>query len=398
MTNMKKILFIIALLLPLTVLAADWESSDVKMWGDGDITWNDFKGVPPASADAPVSEFECTLDVKKEIIGHGREYFAYAYMNKLQSYVKDTVIATPQRLRYHQLQFDALEVVRRRLQNEIGLGMTDEKVKERLAFYRTVYVEQLEDIDRETGFGTDDDKIAAWEYFTRKNLEQTSVAELPQSVPSNWGYGLSVGLGGMFPFESISNTFDGNFTFNAGLVGIYRRIQLQATVSYGQPGLNNRNVFNVFDEAGRPLMDVLDNNTSFLDFSVSLGYSIVRTNRLAVTPHFGMFWGKYKWNATHLEWKQNDETGEYESRVNGTETQKFKDLNWMAGIDFDIMLHTAKSRDDFWFGRREQLASSLRITPYVAHAVYSKENPAAKGYYFGFTVSYLGIARALKLQ
>ena len=75
-----------------------------------------------------------------------------------------------------------------------------------------------------------------------------------------------------------------------------------------------------------------------------------------------------------------------------------KDLNWMAGIDFDIFLHPARSNDDFWFGRREQLSSSLRITPYVAHAVYNKENPAVKGYYVGFTVSYLGIARALKLR
>ena len=111
-----------------------------------------------------------------------------------------------------------------------------------------------------------------------------------------------------------------------------------------------------------------------------------------------MFWGKYKWTATHLKWELDEETNEYVSRVNGTETQKFHDLNWMAGIDFDILLHTARSNGDFWFGRREQLSSSLRITPYVAHAVYNKENPSVKGYYVGITVSYFGLARALKLR
>ncbi len=396
---MKKALIILSFLLSMAAYAAGQNGTDMKMWNEGDITWADFKGVPPASADAPVSGFECTLDVKREDLGHGREYFAYAYMDKLHSYVTDTALVTPERLRYHQLQFDALEVIRRRLQNEIGMGLTDEQVQERTAYYRTVYLEQLAEIDRETANGSDGKKVGEWEYFTHKNLEQTAVAELPQSVPSNWGYGAQVGLGGIFPTGDITNTFHGNFTFNAGLIGIYRRIQLQATVAYGQPGFENRNVFGVFDpESGRPLVDVLDDNASFLDISVSLGYSIIRTDRIAITPHAGLFWAKYKWNATDLEWTQNPDTGEYESRVTHTETQKFHDVNWMAGIDFDIRLHTAHSRDNFWFGRREQLASSLRITPYVAHAVFNKENPAVKGYYVGFTVSYYGLARALKLR
>lgn len=396
---MKKILLILSLaMLPLLAMPAQWGGMDVKMWNEGNLAWSDFKGVPPASADAPASRFECTLDIKKENLGDGREYFAYAYMDRLRSYVTDTTLVTPEQLRYYQLQFDVLEVVRRHLQNEIGFGMSDEQVRERLAYHRSMYIEQLANIDHETAMGSNSSKVQEWEYFTQKNLEQTSVAEMPQTVPSNWGYGAQVGLGGIFPTGDISNTFDGNFTFNAGLIGSYRRLQLQATVSYGQPGLNNRNVFNVIDDAGRPLVDVLDNNASFLDFSVSLGYSIVKTQRFAITPHFGMFWGKYKWNATHLEWTQNETTGDYESHVNYTETQKFKDLNWMAGIDFDIKLNMVKSDDDFWFGRREQLTSSIRITPYVAHAVYNKENPAVKGYYVGFTVSYLGIARALKLQ
>lgn len=389
---------ILALLLPLMTFAADWGGMEVKMWSDGDITWADFKGVTPSEKNAPVSAFECTLDVKKEDLGNGRMYFAYAYMVKLQSYVTDTVIATPARLRYHQLQFDALEVMRRRLQNDIVMGMDDEQVKERLTYYRNVYLDQLADIDRETDYGTNDSKVAAWEYFTQKNLEQMSVPESPQSVPSNWGYGLSVGLGGIFPIGDISDTFDGNFTFNAGLIGSYRRLQLQATVSYGQPGLNNRNVYGEFDPDGRPAVDVLDNNASFIDITVSLGYSVVKTHRFSMTPHFGLFWGKYKWNATFLEWSLDEETGDYVSRVTGTETRKFHDVNWMAGIDFDIKLHTARSHDDFWFGRREQLTSSLRITPYVAHAVYNEHNPSVKGYYVGVTVSYFGLARALKLR
>ncbi len=397
---MKKTLLLLSVLLPLLLQATDWKGMEVKMWNEGDITWADFKGVRPQTVDAPMSHFECILDVRKENLGHGREYFAYAYMSVFESYVADSAIVEPQQLQYYQLQFDALEMVRRLLQNDIGLDASDEYVQERLAYYRALYREQLQSIEKETDAGADERKVVEWMYFTHKNLEQYSVSEFPHTVPSKFGYGVSIGLGGIFPLDGINDTFNGNFTFNAGLVGIYRRLQLQGTVSYGQPGLSNRNVFNKYvdEDINRPEFDVLDNNASFLDFTVSLGYAVVKTERFAMTPHFGLFWGKYKWTATHLEYTQNSETGGYESSIDYTETQKFKNLNWMAGIDFDIKFATVVSNDEFWFGRREQLSSVLRITPYVAHAVYNKENPAVKGYYFGFTVSYLGLAQALKLQ
>ena len=79
----------------------------------------------------------------------------------------DTMLCTRQRLRYHQLQFDLLELMRRRLQSDLNSGMTGIDADNRLKYYRNLYAEQLAAVDEETNCGKADEKLQEWEYFTR---------------------------------------------------------------------------------------------------------------------------------------------------------------------------------------------------------------------------------------
>ncbi len=388
----KRILTIFAFIMPLAALASMRPDGDIKNWSDGKISWADFHGI--SAADSIISYFECTLDIKSVEIKDGNEKvnIARAYMNRDKSYVTDSTLLTDNRLRYHQLQFDLLEVARRKLQAEINTGAGDDE--QRLLYFRNMYFEQLKDIDIETNYGQNTTKVAEWEYFTQKNLEETAIPYIPQQKPDDFSYGLYLGVGGIFPTGDIKGSFDGCFTFSAGLTGGYKRIKLSAGVSYGQPSFNNYNIYNITDNDGHDLQGALNDDASFLDFSLTLGYSIVDSRKVAITPYFGMFLGRYSWNAANYEWSVDEEGNDIRTTTS-TEDKKITDVNWTAGINFDFKLHTYVPDKPFWAGKREQLVSSLRISPYVAHAVYSKENPAIKGYYVGVTVAYSGIMQAL---
>jgi len=68
-------------------------------------------------------------------------------------------------------------------------------------------------------------------------------------------------------------------------------------------------------------------------------------------------------------------------------------LGWMASIDVDIKLHSKLVDAPFAEGNAHY-TSSLRISPFVAHAGYGL-SPAVSGNYVGLTISYAGMLRWL---
>lgn len=380
--------------------AADY---DVMQWSERGLKWSDFQGESVLGGTTSYLKADLELTARQKTvkgntsINLGTE----AKMYRSQSFGGDTTLQTKQRLRYHQLQFDLLEVMRRRLQNDLNSGMNGIDADSRLKYYRNLYNEQILAVDDETKNGTDDHKLQEWEYFTRKNLEEIGLPAAPTVEPSDFSYGLFIGIGGLFPTSTIKDYFGGCFTFTAGLTGGYQRLKLKALIEYGQPKFNEPNVFGLteFGHPERYTQSSVNTYASFLGISASLGYSIVDTKRFAVTPHVGMYWGNYGWNVANYKWEpKEDNPSVYEPIATDTEKKTLKNFNWMAGIDFDIKIHSYVTNTPFLFGRREQLTSMVRITPYIAHGVYSKTSPDLQGYQIGFTVSYVGIARALKLK
>ena len=396
---MKHRLIIFLVIIANAVFAVS-ANEDVMQWSDRSLQWSDFNGVSVMGgksylkADLELTAFQRS-DRGNTTINLGTK----AIMYRSKSFAGDSVNQTRQRLRYHQLQFDILEVMRRRLQSDLNSGMNGIDADNRLKYYRNLYSEQILAMDEETHNGTDDHKLQEWEYFTRKNLEELGLPPVPEVETSDFSYGLFIGLGGLFPTETIKDYFGSCFTFSAGLTGGYKRMKMKALIEYGQPKFNNPNVFGLKDEAGRYAQSSINTYASYLGISVSLGYSVVDTKRFAVTPHVGMYWSNYGWNVANYEWQPSaDDPEKYEPKAIDVEKKSLKNFNWMAGMDFDFKIHSYVTNTPFLFGRREQLTSMVRITPYIAHGVYSKSSPDLQGYQIGVTVSYVGIAKTLKLK
>ena len=134
-----------------------------------------------------------------------------------------------------------------------------------------------------------------------------------------------------------------------------------------------------------------------MSVGAAVGFTVVDSDRIAITPYAGVYWSGYSWNMANLDWVYNDEKREYVSKVKNTVSAQINNVGWQAGVDFDIKLHRYVSSTPLLFsGQREQYTSSLRITPFVMYADYKKI--ATKGYHLGVAVTYSGIARALKME
>lgn len=391
----KTIIILIAVVSSLTLLA---QNRDLKNWSDGPLTWNDFKGKTVIKGTPSYLKVSLNSVSNEELTDKKLQYriTANAVMDRNESYA-DTLVRTERRLRYHQLQFDQLELFRRRLQNDLSTGMNGLEADKRLAYYQNLYKDQIETIRMETEDGNNDKKLQEWEYYTRKGLEEIGLPPAPEFVPSDWSYGVYLGIGGVYPNSDIKDYFGSYFSFTAGLTGGYKRLKLKADISYGQSDFNKPNVFGVKDSQGRDLQGPMNEYATYLGVGTNLGYSLVDSKRIAVTPFVGMYWSGYNWNMANLKWEEDPETKEWVSKVASTENAKLKDFSWIAGIDFDIKLHTYVSSTPFFLtGQREQFTSSVRITPFIAHAKFNEIG--VKGYHIGFTISYSGIARSLKMK
>ena len=314
----------------------------------------------------------------------------------------DSAYRTDQMLRYHQLQFDMLEIVRRRLQADLNSGMTGIEADNRVAYYQRIYNEQTSDLARATVNGSNDQRLQQYEYMTRKQLEEQLLPNVPEVKPGDWQAGWFVGTGCLIPTGGISDLFNYAWLFNIGLSGGYKNLILKADISYGQPDIHNFtdynfNPFNKTTAEGNRYQS-LNKYTKLLSGSVSLGYRVIDVKRFAITPHIGGGWTNYAWNSG--EFKEFEENGETVWKL-VTESQKesFHSFNFMAGIDFDWRFHTTVSdKSSFLSGRREQYTSSVRLTPYVIYYNYGSLSPAIKGVHFGINLTYSGFIRALRIN
>ena len=161
--------------------AAAADNADALRWSERTLQWSDFIG--SSVLDGATSYMKAVLDMEayqKQVSGNTTiNLGAVAKMIRSESCAPNSIGRTRQRLRYHQLQFDLLEVMRRRLQTDLNSGMTGINADNRLKYYRNLYAEQLMAVDEETDNGRNDNKLQEWEYFTRKNLEEMGLPPVP---------------------------------------------------------------------------------------------------------------------------------------------------------------------------------------------------------------------------
>lgn len=400
---MVRVGWIVAMML-VVASSAMAQVADFKKWSEGMLSWDDFRGAKVEEKASSSHLAAALTTVSKEEVKNGNvlhyRITAEASMSRSESYA-DSDVRSERKLRYYQLMFDQLEIYRRRLQNELNTGITGLEADRRLAHYRSQYKDQVRTIERETAHGSNDKKLQEWEYFTRKDLEEMGLPDVPEFVPGDWSYGLYLGLGGSFATKYINNYFGNCVTFTAGITVSYKRVALKADVAYGQPSFKNRNVFGAkvttADGVVRDAQGPMNNCATLLSVGAAVGFTVVDSDRIAITPYAGVYWSGYSWNMANLDWVYNDEKREYVSKVKNTVSAQINNVGWQAGVDFDIKLHRYVSSTPLLFsGQREQYTSSLRITPFVMYSDYKKI--ATKGYHLGVAVTYSGIARALKME
>lgn len=377
-----------------------------RQWSDGPLQWSDFKGNPAVKTTA--SYFKGILKISTAVEQEGKSKFetdvkyltsAIAVMDEKASYA-DSIVQTSQMLRYHQLQFDMLEVVRRRLQADLNNGMAGIEADNRVEYYQRIYDEQVSDLARMTANGSNDNRLQDYEYMTRKQLDEYMLPSVPQVHPGRWHAGWFVGTGALIPTGEIADLFGYAWLFNIGLSGGYQRWSLKADISYGQPDVKSitQNPLNTPVKDGNRYQSV-DDFAKLLSGSISLGYRVIDAKHFALTPHIGGGWTNYAWN--YGEYRQDTSITETEVWVIDSETAKdsFHNFNVMAGIDFDWRFHTTVSdKSSFMSGKREQYTSAIRITPYVMYQKYNALIPAISGIQIGINLSYSGFIRALKID
>ena len=394
---MKRLLIFLSVLVPILAFA----DSDTRYWNEGPLSWNDFTG-NPAMKTTP-TYFKGRLVVKSEISQEEKSRFnietsvstyAFAEMDKSQSYA-DTAGRTSQMLRYHQLQFDLLELMRRRLQADLNTGMTGIEADKRVAYYQNLYNEYVTDIARRTVNGSNDNRLQEEEYFVRKQLDEFLLPAVPEVKPSKFSYGWYVGTGTLIPTGDIADAFGNSWLFNIGLTAGYDRLFLKADISYGQPRLDDMRK----ELTGRDNEWAVNRYTNQLSGVVALGYRVLDTKHFAITVNVGGGWTNYAWDvADYVLNPDNPDNNPETEYIRNSEIQRntIHNFNYMAGLDFDWNFHTAVSDKPFFLsGRREQYTSSLRLSPYFMQQKYSKLSPERSGFQVGIMLSYSGLARAL---
>ena len=215
------------------------------------------------------------------------------------------------------------------------------------------------------------------------------------ALTTPWTYGFTAGAGALFPTSSLTHNFKGTAVFTAGLTGNYRQWRLNAALHFGQPSFKRPNIYQVTDAAGRDAQLRSAANASQLGVALQLGYTVPCGSRVSVTPLAGGYWSRYGWRVNDIEWSKNDE-GNDVFQVTDTHSTSLSNVSWMVTVDVDILLHRHVTQEPFFLsGSRAQLSSSLRITPLVAGARYSKSVPSVKGCFVGVTVAYLGLVKGL---
>ena len=219
-------------------------------------------------------------------------------------------------------------------------------------------------------------------------------AQEGESLFNGWGLGFQVGVGGMVPTGSLADDFKGCALFTGGLNTEHNRLRIKADVAFGQPSFKNENPYAVFDDLGRNLQLNGTASTTMLGVGVQVGYTVWRQGKLSVTPCVGVNFNRLSWDLNHIKYEKDDE-GQERPLIDDVTSAHENSFGWIASVDIDVKLHGKLVDSPFGEGQTHY-TSSLRVSPFIAHAKYGNLNPSVGGCCIGATVNYAGIMRLMK--
>jgi hypothetical protein len=99
-------------------------------------------------------------------------------------------------------------------------------------------------------------------------------------VPSNWGYGVSIGLGYNLMNGTISNTLRSHIYFLSALDVTYKRILFRTELGFGYSRVRSPYFYNTLHDLGRQI--------GVTNLTSTLGYNLLIGDRLVISPMVGM--------------------------------------------------------------------------------------------------------------
>ena len=380
---MKKLFACIFISLLICIhISAQEKNANSKFWNSGMLSWEDFQDTTNIKGVSSILKTNLGIDIEKTKEGNTKTIrpHAYAYVDRRQSRIvpsekSDTL------LRYYQATFDLLELYRRKLQNELNKGLTGIDAENEYRHYMRLYDEELNMMTSETAKGQDQKKMREWELYIIKELRSTPLSSTPVIQPRGFGYGIHIGFGSIFPTGELADYFAPAWQFHLGLDFAYKRAHLLLDMAAGSTKML-MNLPLSYDKGTQETTWIKGQHPSYSQFSVALGYEIIDNKHFSMMPFVGGVQSEF---SRILDRQGQDKVNVYMNNFNVT-----------AGINFDYRFSTIVSLvPSFWFGHREMFTSSLRTRVYVNYGNY---DPVLKGVQVGFSVSYCGFGRLLKIS
>lgn len=373
--SLKKSRRMIRLLLLITialVLSADLKAQNhKKYWTGAKLTWDDFH---ERTSDKGVSELKYLLGYNTDKEKYGDTTIlrtvAFCYMDKTLSWVNPD-FKTDQILRYNQVIFDIAELYRRRLQH--ALDRTNSVLLVENTF-RKVYSQcagEIDEFEHDADGGQNINAISTWEKMIADALRTTRDERMPSFSKTNFGYGMSAGIGGGMFTGSLGDHFSPTFNFVFGFDFAYKSsiLFLNATLAGGNVRKEYLSDENWYENQG--------NHVAILD--VSYGYAIIDNANFKLTP----FAGLGVTEISHTNSGRSDEV-------------TLLDSNGLFGINADYKIRTRLNLVPGLFDDlREKVETCVRARLYVARANYY---PDLNGYSINLAVGICGTGGFLRLN
>ena len=267
-----------------------------RPWSAGPLTAADFAIDPEGKPTVFIGELVQTVTPDAE----GNLRVSVRAVASPELSVGSPASLTPQRLAYHQLQFDELEVLARKFQQELNSGMTSHGAEERLADYNAYYKQELEKLAAATDSGRDATTLELYRRQVAQKLNDTPEAPMAVLEESDAGFGLYVGTGPHWTTGGLADRFSWAWDFTFGVKVAYKRLRFAAQISYAAPTIENPKLYTAPFTAENNLHANV-NNANYISVGFYGGYAVVDTRRFSVEPFVGGMWTHYGWTAKPMQ-------------------------------------------------------------------------------------------------
>ncbi len=310
-----------------------------RKWEDGPVIWNEFR-VSYVRDDAKyVSLLACDIlsEVEKIKVGNFRfpAIKTTTRMNKLASWY-DPDRCTDWTLRYEQVRFDMLEVLRRQLQNSFNRNFMEDRLQD---YYDQYITNTMQDFDRESNYGADTLVVLKYEEKYKSQMDTLTLipVQIPEFTKKDWGVSINGGAGVEKYGSPVSNGVTPAIGFQYGFGAMYKKI------SFGLHGLlawsDDLKCDNFYHDSKYDYNWTKGKSVSGGNIVLDAGYNVVDNSKITIVPLVGI-------GVTFIDQKTDIPRGNnkeaYEnSEIDGFRAQAGLALDWKIRRSLNTYLYGA---------------------------------------------------------